>query len=64
MKEVIKDKWILCPSCKSKTRTQVLEDTEMRNFPLLCPKCKKSVVINVKDHIVEYKVEYKMDNRR
>ena len=60
MKAVIKDKWILCPSCKSKTRTQVLEDTEMRNFPLFCPKCKKSFVIYVKDHIVEYK----MDNRR
>ncbi|MFR6089323.1 cysteine-rich KTR domain-containing protein [Anaerobutyricum hallii] len=21
------DKWILCPECKAKTRTQVLEDT-------------------------------------
>lgn len=60
MKSVIKDKWILCPVCKSKTRTQVLEDIEMRNFPLFCPKCKKSFIINVKDHIVEYK----MDNRR
>ena len=53
MKAVMKDKWILCPSCHSKTRTQVLEDTEMKNFPLYCPKCKKSFIINVKDHIVE-----------
>ena len=24
------------------------------DFPLFCPKCKKSFIINVKDHIVDY----------
>ena len=49
------DKWILCPGCKAKTRTQVLEDTELKNFPLFCPKCKKNFV--VKNRIVEYKTD-------
>ena len=52
MKSIITDKWILCPECKAKTRTQVLENTELKNFPLFCPKCKKNFIINVKDHIV------------
>lgn len=57
MKAIIKGKWILCPSCKSKTRTQVLEDTKIKNFPLFCPKCKKTFIINVENRIVEYKID-------
>lgn len=41
MKAVITDKWILCPVCGAKTRTQILDDTELKHFPLFCPKCKK-----------------------
>lgn len=41
MKAVVTDKWILCPACKSKTRVQILDDTELKHFPLFCPKCKK-----------------------
>ena len=26
--------WLLCPICKSKTRLQLREDTELKNFPL------------------------------
>ena len=44
MKTVIKDKWILCPVCKAKTRTQILDDTELKHFPLFCPKCKESFI--------------------
>ena len=51
MKAVVTDKWILCPVCGAKTRTQILDDTELKHFPLFCPKCKKSFIINVKDHI-------------
>ncbi|WP_330643471.1 cysteine-rich KTR domain-containing protein [Ohessyouella blattaphilus] len=40
-------KWIFCPICGNKTRTQIREDTELRNFPLFCPKCKEQVLINV-----------------
>lgn len=32
-------KWILCPVCGNKTRVQIREDTELKNFPLFCPKC-------------------------
>ena len=42
-------KWILCPICKNKTRLQIRKDTELRNFPLYCPKCKQEVLIEVKD---------------
>lgn len=41
--------WVLCPVCKGKTRIQIRENTEMRNFPLFCPKCKNEVVIDVKN---------------
>ena len=39
--------WVLCPVCGSKTRTRVTSDTELRNFPLFCPKCKSENLINV-----------------
>ncbi|MDR2047239.1 MAG: cysteine-rich KTR domain-containing protein [Clostridiales bacterium] len=35
-----KDEWLLCPVCKSKTRTRLRQDTTLTNFPLYCPKCK------------------------
>lgn len=38
---------ILCPVCKSKTRTKVLLDTILLKFPLYCPKCKQEHLINV-----------------
>ncbi len=41
------EKWLLCPVCQSKTRTMVREDTELKNFPLFCPKCKQQTLINV-----------------
>ena len=40
--------WILCPVCGSKTRLQIRLDTELKNFPLYCPKCKQETLINVK----------------
>ncbi|MGQ7688362.1 cysteine-rich KTR domain-containing protein [Streptococcus suis] len=44
-----RSKWILCPVCGNKTRTMIRENTEMKNFPLYCPKCRKETLINVKD---------------
>ncbi|MFR0902022.1 MAG: cysteine-rich KTR domain-containing protein [Anaerobutyricum sp.] len=40
--------WIRCPICSSKTRIKLREDTELKNFPLFCPKCKQETLINVK----------------
>ncbi len=41
--------WILCPICKNKTRVKIRKDTELKNFPLFCPKCKQETLIEVKD---------------
>lgn len=41
--------WLLCPICGSKTRDKIREDTELKNFPLFCPKCKQETLINVKE---------------
>ena len=40
---------IRCPICGSKTRLQIRKDTELKNFPLFCPKCKQETLINVKE---------------
>ncbi|MBQ9140615.1 MAG: cysteine-rich KTR domain-containing protein [Lachnospiraceae bacterium] len=40
--------WILCPVCNNKTRTQIRKETELKNFPLFCPKCKQETLVNVK----------------
>ena len=48
-KALNKTEWIYCPICGNKTRTMIREDTELRNFPLYCPKCKKETSINAQD---------------
>jgi len=40
--------WILCPCCGAKTKTKVMENTILDNFPLFCPKCKREMLIRVK----------------
>lgn len=52
MKIEMKDEWVLCPVCKSKTRVKARKDTVLLNFPLFCPKCKREVLIDIKDQIV------------
>ncbi len=44
-----KIEWIRCPVCGNKTRLQIRADTELKNFPLYCPKCKQESLIDVKD---------------
>ena len=43
------ENWILCPACGNKTRLQIRTDTELKNFPLYCPKCRQKSLIDVKD---------------
>ena len=38
--------WVYCPACGSKTRNKIRKDTELKNFPLFCPKCKRESLIN------------------
>lgn len=40
--------WIRCPYCGNKTRDKYREDTELKNFPLFCPKCKRECLIEAK----------------
>lgn len=40
-----KTEWVRCPVCGNKTRLQIREDTELKNFPLYCPKCKQESLI-------------------
>lgn len=42
-------RWILCPICGNKTRVRVRQDTELKNFPLFCPKCKKESLISFRN---------------
>lgn len=56
----MKTEWILCPVCGNKTRTMIQENTEMRNFPLYCPKCKKETIINVQDMKITLAVSKKL----
>ena len=43
-----KTEWINCPICGNKTRMKIRDDTELKNFPLFCPKCKQETIISVK----------------
>ncbi len=54
-----KTEWIYCPVCGSKTRLQMRSDTELKNFPLYCPKCKQENLIDVKElHITIIKKQF------
>ena len=48
------DNWIHCPSCGGKTRTQVRENTELKNFPLFCPKCHRECLIDYRGGKIEH----------
>ena len=39
--------WILCPVCENKTRNRIREDTELKHFPLYCPKCRQESLVDV-----------------
>ena len=48
-----KRQWVLCPRCGAKTRLQILRETELKSFPLFCPKCRRESMINVKNFMLE-----------
>lgn len=57
MDSVKKEYWVRCPVCGNKTRTRVRNDTELKNFPLYCPKCKHETIINEKELNIEVVIE-------
>ena len=46
MTDMEKTEFIRCPICGNKTRDKIREDTILKNFPLFCPKCKSSCLID------------------
>ena len=52
-----KERWLLCPVCDNKTRTKVREDTELKNFPMFCAKCKTETIITVREMNVTVIIE-------
>ena len=48
-------RWVLCPRCGAKTRLQIFRETELKTFPLFCPKCRCESIVNVKNNIIETK---------
>ena len=58
------EKWILCPQCENKTRMKIRDDTELKNFPLFCPKCKKETLIDlIQGNIIINKLDAKTQSR-
>ncbi|MBO5032849.1 MAG: cysteine-rich KTR domain-containing protein [Lachnospiraceae bacterium] len=43
-----------CPVCGNKTRLQIRQDTELKNFPLYCPKCRQETLIFLNDYQLHY----------
>ena len=46
-------RWVLCPVCGAKTRIQVFRETEIKNFPLFCPKGRSESIIDIKGYSVK-----------
>ena len=42
-------KWVLYPHCGNKTRVRIRGDTELKHFPLYCPKCRTETLIDLKE---------------
>lgn len=42
------EEWLLCPTCRNKTRIKLMPNTVLLNFPLFCPKCKQENIITVR----------------
>lgn len=53
MKDETERRWVLCPRCGAKTRLQLLQETELKDFPLFCPKCRRETRINAKNFVIE-----------
>lgn len=45
--------WVICLICNNKTRIKIRKDTQLKNFPLYCPKCKKESLIRVNNFKIE-----------
>ena len=46
-------RWLLCPCCGGKTRLQIFRETELKDFPLFCPECRRESIVSVKNFILK-----------
>ena len=53
MTDVEEKRWVLCPWCGAKTRLQLFRETELKAFPLFCPKCKQECKINARNFQID-----------
>ena len=53
MDETLKLRWLCCPRCGGKTRTQIRPHTVLEDLPLFCPKCKYTCVIRFEHGKIE-----------
>ncbi|HAQ0391339.1 TPA: hypothetical protein IWO63_003189, partial [Enterococcus faecium] len=51
----------MCPVCGNKTRLKIREDTELKKFPLYCPKCRQENLIEIKQFKVTGSIIYGTD---
>lgn len=56
-------KWLVCPACGGKTRLKIRRDTELNNFPLYCPKCKRETLIKAKALQVTVIKQFEVEKR-
>ena len=56
---MLRTEWVLCPVCRNKTRLKIREDTELKNLPLYCPKCRQENLIEIKQFKVSIVKEIK-----
>lgn len=43
----MKEQWVYCPICGNKIKLKINEDTEIKNLPSFCSKCKNTFIIDV-----------------
>jgi len=43
----VKDGWAICPVCGWDRVQRIAPDTEAKNFPLWCRKCKHETIVNI-----------------
>ena len=51
MENVISE-WLRCPVCGNKTRLKIRGDTELKYFPLFCPKCRQETLITDQNAVI------------
>ena len=44
--EVNKNGFLICPKCRKKTNTKVMPQTELKDFPMYCNRCREDFKVN------------------